>query len=224
MPLNRRSFIKRSGAISLGFAGLHTFIGCRPPMSETVGYGPLVADPGGILDLPDGFSYRVLSRLGDRMDDGLLVPGEPDGMAALPGPDGLTILVRNHELGPGTASSHGAFGENYELLTDDIRSKMYDEGIERPCQGGTTTLIYDTQDQKVVSQYLSLAGTLTNCAGRTDAMGNVDHMRRDHDNGWRARQQESRIRLRSARFGHSTAGGGRTTSSDGSFQTRSRRC
>ncbi len=51
-------------------------------------YGPLVPDPHRILDLPGGFGYRVISRTGDRMADGLLVPGFPDGMAAFSGSDG----------------------------------------------------------------------------------------------------------------------------------------
>ena len=37
-------------------------------------FSALRTDPGGILDLPDGFDYRILSRHGDEMDDGLLVP------------------------------------------------------------------------------------------------------------------------------------------------------
>jgi secreted PhoX family phosphatase len=59
--------------------------------------GPLRADPDGLLDLPDGFSYRVISKSGDAMDDGLKVPPAHDGMAAFPGPDGRVILVCNHE-------------------------------------------------------------------------------------------------------------------------------
>ena len=37
-------------------------------------------DPAGLLDLPEGFSYRVISRLGDAMDDGGTVPDRADGM------------------------------------------------------------------------------------------------------------------------------------------------
>ena len=74
------------------------------------GYGPLLPDAGGILDLPEGFSYRVLSRTGDAMSDGLLVPGLPDAMAAFAGPQGRTLLVCNHELTAG-ALAVGAFGD-----------------------------------------------------------------------------------------------------------------
>ena len=47
------------------------------------------------------------------MDDGLWVPGGHDGMAAYPGPNGKTILIRNHEL-QATSKSVGAFGWNNE--------------------------------------------------------------------------------------------------------------
>ena len=68
-------------------------------------YGPLLRDPHRILDLPEGFRYRVISRTGDRMADGFVVPGFPDGMAAFSGRDGKVILIRNHEL-----ESKGAAG------------------------------------------------------------------------------------------------------------------
>ena len=45
-------------------------------------------------------------------------------------------------------------------------SKLYDDGMgELPCAGGTTTVVYDTKNQKVVKQFQSLAGTERNCAG-----------------------------------------------------------
>ncbi len=50
------------------------------------GYGPLVPDPDGLLDLPKGFRYRVLSREGDPLRSGEgQVPGNHDGMAAFAG-------------------------------------------------------------------------------------------------------------------------------------------
>jgi secreted PhoX family phosphatase len=47
----------------------------------------LRADPQGILDLPEGFSYRVLQRGGEMMTDGYRVPGRPDAMACFAGPN-----------------------------------------------------------------------------------------------------------------------------------------
>ncbi len=57
----------------------------RSPLGHT-GYGPLVPDPHGLLDLPKGFRYTVLSREGDRLRSGEgPVPSNHDGMAAFAG-------------------------------------------------------------------------------------------------------------------------------------------
>jgi secreted PhoX family phosphatase len=134
------------------------------PSWETDGYGELVPDPAGLLDLPKGFRYQVISSAGETMNDGLLVPGAHDGMAAFAGPGGKTILVRNHELSPG-ATDRGAFGERNERLGSFLE-RCYDGGHgATPCLGGTTTLIYDHASGKVEKHWLSLAGTIRNCAG-----------------------------------------------------------
>ena len=97
------------------------------------------------------------------MDDGLLVPGQHDGMAAFAGPEGRTILVRNHELDYGESS---AFGERDELLRLVDAARLYDRRPGAPiAPGATTTLVYDTRAGKLERHFLSLAGTLRNCAG-----------------------------------------------------------
>ncbi|MCB0279526.1 MAG: DUF839 domain-containing protein, partial [Calditrichaeota bacterium] len=124
----------------------------------------LVKDPKGYLSLPSGFSYKVISRVGDTMSDGLLVPGKPDGMAAFAGSNGRTILVRNHEMNP-NQTSLSPYGSDQNLLTAVDQNKIYDMNGGQPCLGGTSTLIYNHQTQEVELQYLSLAGTVYNCAG-----------------------------------------------------------
>jgi secreted PhoX family phosphatase len=168
--LSRRHFLRQASAVALGFSGLHTLAatsaarGWASPAPD--GFGPLVPDPAGVFDLPEGFSYRVFSRMGDVMTDGFLVPGRPDGMAALPGPDGLTLLVRNHELAVSDAEAMGPFGARFEQLGRLEKSALYDAGLDGvPCPGGTTTVVYDTRAQQMVSQHLSLVGTVRNCAG-----------------------------------------------------------
>jgi secreted PhoX family phosphatase len=171
MSISRRHFIKQAGAFALGFSGLQLFSRCssgKPIKTATVSqaFGPLVEDPAGIFDLPEGFSYKVISRFGERMDDGLWVPHRPDGMAAFPGPDGTTILIRNHEVNPAKGGDESAFGSDFSLAENLSPDRFYDYGHNRnPGQGGTTTVVYDTRNQQVIRQYLSLAGTLRNCAG-----------------------------------------------------------
>ncbi len=167
MSISRRYFLKQSGAVALGFGGLYALFGggCwTQPVRD--GYGPLRADPRGIFDLPDGFSYRIISRHGDRMDDGLHVPHRPDGMATFPGPEGRTLLVRNHEVNADAPAGEGAFGGDGRMLGGFDAAQFYDAGAGGgPALGGTTTLLFNTDTQRVERQHLSLAGTIRNCAG-----------------------------------------------------------
>lgn len=169
MTISRRRFLGSATAISLGFTGL----GCSRTETSAarvpsdLGFGPLLDDPQGIIALPEGFGYRIVSRRGERMDDGFFVPHRHDGMATFPGPDGMTLLVRNHEATPGDDAADGAFGADLSLLDRLDVSRIYDPGADgtTPPLGGTTTLLYDTVNQRLVSHRLSLAGTLVNCAG-----------------------------------------------------------
>lgn len=133
--------------------------------ASTARYGPLVLDPEGIFDLPKGFTYRILSKVGDEMDDGLLVPGKPDGMAAFPSSDGRVVIVRNHELFPKDIGV-SPFGPMNERLGQVDTSKLYDSRDGAlSCLGGTTNLVYNPATGEVEKQFLSLAGTESNCAG-----------------------------------------------------------
>lgn len=169
--LTRRHFLKNACAVALGFLGLHKFIArANTDFLDTQTFsdrvGSLIPDPKEILDLPKGFSYRIISRTGAQMSDGYYVPALPDGMAAFPGPKNLTLLIRNHEIDSSAPATQGAFGEHNLLLKRLNPDLLYDGGSNgTPCLGGTTTIVYDTRNQRVERQFLSLAGTLRNCAG-----------------------------------------------------------
>ena len=143
----RAEFLSRSGvaAASMLFAGSRI----QDAMAATITgpYGELLADPGGVLDLPRGFQYRAFSRLGETLSDGRPVPGQHDGMAAFPGPGNTTVLVRNHEL-RGTA------------IQPVVGKNPYDP----KAPGGTTGIIVDSSRNKV-RDFVTSSGTLTNCAG-----------------------------------------------------------
>ena len=165
MDLTRRHFLKASAAVGAAFLGLKHLAGCSGPAMLADPLPEFVRDPDNLLHLPKGFSYRVFSRMGEKMDDGFLVPGAHDGMAAFPGPDGRTILVRNHELLPADVRM-GPFGPKQQLLKNVPRERMFDHGkAKAPGLGGTTTLVYDTKGQMLEKHFLSLAGTWRNCAG-----------------------------------------------------------
>ena len=150
--ISRRRFIEQTSA---AFAAL-TLVGCAEsastPTSGTFGYGPLRSDPNGVLDLPEGFSYRVLSQLGELMDDGGKVPDKADGMGCFHGTNGELILVRNHELRPN--DDDGA-----------VIPKGFDTKDGRILPGGTTHIVLDGESMTVKRQFRSLGGTIRNCAG-----------------------------------------------------------
>ena len=166
---DRRHFLKQASAFAVGFAGLHAFVGCDDPRSQSasVGFGPLQPDPEGMFDLPENFSYQIVSRHGESMDDGFRVPHRPDGMATFPGPDGTTLLVRNHEIDADAPRDEGPFRSEGDASMSQLPDEeRYDAGKkERGGLGGTTTVVYDTENQAVRRQFLSLTGTIRNCAG-----------------------------------------------------------
>ncbi len=168
MVLTRRAFLGAS-AVTLGLAGLRSIFDPRGLLAavRVDPFGPLVDDPAGLLALPEGFSYTILSRAGETMDDGFLVPDAHDGMATFPGPDGMTLLVRNHELTWGTDADRGPFGAGNALFSNLDATRCWDAGVDgtTPGLGGTTTLLYDTANQRLVGHRLSLVGTVRNCAG-----------------------------------------------------------
>lgn len=165
---SRREFIKSSGIATIGFMGLYQFV--NPILSHaapaaSLGYGPLQKDPKGILNLPKGFTYKIISQKGDKMADGLLLPGAADGMGAFKGKKNRTIVVRNHEIGP-EALEQGGFGPQNEMLSSLKSEQFYDFGKGvLPALGGTTTFVYNEKTGELERQFMSLAGTIRNCAG-----------------------------------------------------------
>lgn len=173
IKLSRRQFAA-SGIASLAFGGL-----ARNALAQTgetyrnevPGYGPLVRDRAGYLDLPEGFSYKIISRAGDRMDDGFIVPDNFDGMGCVPLGDSRLALIRNHELKPGAAAK-GPAGGDAALAARLGSLPLY--GRDKDGQvlpGGTTTLVYDPRTGHRSAEFLSLAGTAVNCAGGVTPWG-----------------------------------------------------
>lgn len=167
--LKRRSFLKQSAGVTLGFMGLHKLVqtgySYQEYENEVQAYGELKDDPYRIIDLPPGFSYKVVSRAGVKMSDGLLVPGKPDGMAAFKGPRNSVVLVRNHELSPNQVFE-GPFGLRNQLKSKIPHNKIYDPGkAELPHLGGTTNVVFDPKSGTTKREFLSLIGTDRNCAG-----------------------------------------------------------
>lgn len=148
--IDRRVFLSRSARLMGGglsaFAALQ-LTGCQRAEggNALVGYGPL-EDAGPDLALPAGFQYRVFGVQGSTMSDGRPTPPLHDGMAAFALPNGIVRLIRNHEVGSGAAPGDPA--------------RAYD----RLAGGGTTSLEINAA-RELVRDFVSLSGTVRNCAG-----------------------------------------------------------
>jgi secreted PhoX family phosphatase len=153
--MDRRGFLTHSARLMGGglsaFAALQA-MGCggRQRPAPTVGYGPL-EQAGPELALPPGFQYRIIGVQGSPMSDGRPTPPMHDGMAAFALPNGHIRLIRNHEVGSGAVSG-AAIGDP---------ARAYDP----LASGGTTSLEIDPNTREVVRDFVSLSGTVRNCAG-----------------------------------------------------------
>ncbi|MFD7625318.1 alkaline phosphatase PhoX [Streptomyces sp. NPDC059851] len=174
MPLSRRGFTARTVIAGAGVAlsgtvgALATAPGalaaddsahrdehgrpCEP------GYGPLLPDPAGILALPAGFRYRVLTHSGvTTLDSGEFTPQKHDGTAAFEGHRGVTLLVNNHEL-----KGKRADWAHPVPLTEGL---VYD-----PAAAGGCTVV-EVRRGGEAAEWVGVAGTSTNCAGGATPWG-----------------------------------------------------
>ncbi|MFJ8044318.1 alkaline phosphatase PhoX [Kitasatospora sp. NPDC096147] len=180
MSLSRRDFVNRSTAIGAGvlIAGSAEVLATAPgaiaaPVggegvaeAETaaaarraVGYGELIADPKGVLALPRGFKYRVITRTGEtKLVTGEFTPSNHDGTASFEGKHGATLLVVNHEL----AGARSSWPHPVPLTEGHV----YDPGAAGGC-----TVVEVKNGGKQVREWVGIAGTATNCAGGATPWG-----------------------------------------------------
>ena len=162
MPTTRRQVLARTGAAGAGiaFTGAlsELFAGTAAAQATggSAGYGPLVPDPDGLLDLPKGFRYQVLSREGDPLRSGEgKVPSNCDGMAAFAGPArraaGSTYLVRNHE--------------NRTDARDPRPHRARASPTTPTGKGGCTALELDRRQRRADRSGSASPAPSTNCAG-----------------------------------------------------------
>src|SRR3712207_2505519 len=127
MTASRRSVLTGSAAgAGLAIAGAVPSLAQAHPSPPRPGraaalrpFPPLVDDPAGVLALPEGFTYAVVTRTGvTRLDRGQgLTPAAHDGMAVVDSVGGRYRLIQNHEIDPGA-----------EFGVPHVRGTVYDSG------------------------------------------------------------------------------------------------
>ncbi|MET0685904.1 MAG: alkaline phosphatase PhoX [Solirubrobacteraceae bacterium] len=169
--LDRRTFLTRAAAMGGGLLSAAALerMSARSALADPRNtgaepYGPLgpVADQRGIevLALPAGFSYVTFGHIGTTMSDGNPTPLALDGMGAFRGrryehgraSGHIVRLIRNSEDRNPAGTTGGTVGD---------RSKAYDASA----WGGTSTLVFDEDRQELLEDFVSLNGTIVNCAG-----------------------------------------------------------
>ena len=181
MPMDRRVFIGKLAAAGGGavltpsLAGLiaHNrasgLVAARHPSLPDVGprarRHPIIKPYGELrpsvdcpeLEIPESFTCLRISSGGQpsTVTDGLTVPNAFDGMAAFPLPNGNVRLIRNHEMvddaDEGQATAQPAY---------DPRGAGGTTSLEVRITGAGGDL-----DVELVDEFVSLAGTIVNCAG-----------------------------------------------------------
>ena len=164
MTIARRSLIA-GGTVGVGL----TVAGAVPSLAETApgrkpGRGPagtpthrpfpaLVADPDGLLALPPGFRYAVVTRSGvTKLRDGQgLTPSNHDGTAVFKAARNRLRLIQNHELGAGAA-----------IGVPHVPGSVYDPGALGA--GGCTVIETDNAGTNH-GEWVGISGTAVNCAG-----------------------------------------------------------
>ncbi len=115
-------------------------------------FPPLIDDPQGLLALPPGFRYKVVTYAGDTtLVDGTPTPSNHDGTAVFKARRNRLHLIQNHELGAGAA-----------LGVPHAEGTVYDEGALNA--GGCTVIETDNAGNNY-GEWVGISGTATNCAG-----------------------------------------------------------
>ena len=185
--VSRRSFLRGAASISaaavaapaLQGLGLLAQNGRAFAAPGDGGYGELIPtkdlrDGVERLALPAGFQYRSFGISGRPMTRDGLTPYALDGMAVF-NVNGKFRLVRNHEDRNGASSANKSVGGSSATKYDSLGG------------GGTTTLVVNPFTLELEEDWVSLNGTIVNCAGGPTPWGTwitCEETNAGTPNGW----------------------------------------
>ncbi|MDG6103127.1 DUF839 domain-containing protein [Dactylosporangium aurantiacum] len=173
MSVSRRQILSGGAAAGVGLtvAGVLPTLadpaaaheGNRPgggPSSGGRPFPPLKDDPNGILALPEGFSYTIVTREGSTQMSGGQgpTPAYHDGTGVVADGHNKLTLIQNHELTP----HQSVYGVPH------IAGTVYDPGA--PNAGGCTVITTDGLGRRT-GEWVGISGTVRNCAGGVTPWG-----------------------------------------------------
>lgn len=152
----RRRFLVRSAQALGGFSisGALSAILAAPTLGSrlqaTHDLVPVADQATGLelLSLPQGFRYRSFAWTGDRLPSGETSSPQHDGMSVIAAQGDQLTLCRNQEV----KTDCGQTADN----------RLH---YDRSAQGGCTNLTFNTRTGEWGQAWVSLAGTVKNCAG-----------------------------------------------------------
>ncbi|MFK3979488.1 alkaline phosphatase PhoX [Micromonospora sp. NPDC050397] len=160
MPSTRRALLTGGAAAGVGLAvagAVPSLAQANPKSTKPAGahkpFPPLVDDPKGILALPPGFSYHIVTTTGvTKLDRGQgSTPSSHDGMAVFDAGHGRYTIIQNHEIKAGGA--HGV---------PHVKGTVYDPGA---LDAGGCTVITTDRSGRNLGEFVGISGTVSNCAG-----------------------------------------------------------
>jgi secreted PhoX family phosphatase len=130
------------------------------PTSGGLPFPPLQDDPNGILALPTGFSYQIVTREGttDMSYGQGKTPAFHDGTGVVAAGRNTLAIIQNHEMTPHLS----AFGVPH------ISGTVYDPGA---VEAGGCTVVTTDGNGRSTGEWVGIPGTVRNCAGGVTPWG-----------------------------------------------------
>lgn len=171
MAVSRRQILTGGAAAGVGLSVAGVLPSLAAPAAASSGshgprpaggrpFPPLEDDPDGILALPAGFQYRIVTREGqtDLLFGQGKTPAFHDGTGVVDAGRNRLTIVQNHEMTPHMS----------EFGVPHVAGTVYDPGAA--VAGGCTVITTDGWGRPT-AEWVGISGTVRNCAGGVTPWG-----------------------------------------------------